>query len=164
MISFLRIEKLAAGIADKMNWIAAAAVTFTMLLITADVALRFFRCPIAGTYEIVGFMGAVIISFALPFTSVQKGHIAVDFLMIRMPWLARVIVNAINALVCMVFFAVIAWQSVKYARSLEASGEVSATLQMPTYPFVYGMAIGFGLLVPVLFIEFIRQLKGAEIQ
>jgi TRAP-type C4-dicarboxylate transport system permease small subunit len=164
MISFLRIEKMTASITDKVNWIAASAVAFTMFLITADVILRFFRCPITGTYEIVGFMGTVIISFALPYTSVQKGHIAVDFLIMKLPWLARVIVNAINALVCMVFFAVIAWHSVEYAQSLKASGEVSATLQMPTYPFVYGVAIGFALLVPVLFIEFIRQLKGVEIQ
>lgn len=164
MISFLRIEKTAARIADKVNWIAAAAVTFTMLIITADVVLRFFRCPITGTYEIVGFMGTVIISFALPYTTVQKGHIAVDFLMMKLPWLARVFVNAINAFICMVFFAVVAWQSVEYAQSLKASGEVSATLQMPTYPFVYGVAIGFALLVPVLFIEFVRQLKRVEIQ
>ncbi|MCU0600157.1 MAG: TRAP transporter small permease [Desulfobacterales bacterium] len=164
MISFLRIEKIAAAIAEKVNWIAAAAVAFTMILITADVALRFFRRPITGTYEIVGFMGTVIIAFALPYTSVQKGHIAVDFLMIKLPWLARVVVNAVNSLVCMVFFAVISWQCVEYARNLKASGEVSATLQMPTYPFIYGVAIGFALLVPVLLIEFIRQLKGAEIQ
>jgi TRAP-type C4-dicarboxylate transport system permease small subunit len=164
MISFLRIEKLVAGFADRVNWIAAAGVAGMMLLITADVILRFFGMPIPGTYEIVGFLGTVIVSFALPYTSVQKGHIAVDFLMVRMPWIVRVVVNAVNALVASVFFALVSWQSVEYASSLQRSGEVSATLQMPTYPFVWGVAAGTAMLSAVLLVELIRQLKGAEIE
>jgi TRAP-type C4-dicarboxylate transport system permease small subunit len=164
MVSFLRIERFVANLADKVNWVAAAAVAFIMFLITADVILRFFGSPIPGTYEIVSFTGSIIISFALPYTTVQKGHIAVDFLMMRFPWIVRVVVNAINAFISMILFAVVSWQSVEYARSLQRSGEVSATLQMPTYPFVYGVAIGTAMLAAVLFIEFLRQLKGAEIE
>ncbi len=164
MISFLRIERFVANLADKVNWIAAAAVAFMMLLITADVVLRFFRSPIPGTYEIVSFTGAVVISFALPYTSVQKGHIAVDFLMVRLPWIVRVVVNAINAFLSMILFIVISWQSIEYAQSLQRSVEVSATLQMPTYPFIYGVAFGTAMLALVLFIELLRQLKGAEIE
>ncbi|HRR69494.1 MAG TPA: TRAP transporter small permease, partial [Desulfomonilia bacterium] len=115
MISFLRIERFVANLADKVNWVAAAAVAFMMLLITADVILRFFRSPIPGTYELVSFTGAVVISFALPYTSVQKGHIAVDFLMMRLPWIVRVVVNAINAFLSMILFIVISWQSIEYA-------------------------------------------------
>lgn len=164
MISFLRTEKLVAGFADRVNWIAAAGVAGMMLLITADVILRFFGRPIPGTYEVVGFLGTVIVSFALPYTSVHKGHIAVDFLMVRMPWIVRVVINALNALVASVFFALVSWQSIEYASSLQRSGEVSATLQMPTYPFVWGVAAGTAMLSAVLFVELVRQLKGAEVE
>ena len=164
MISFLRFERFAANLADTVNWVSAAGVAFMMFLTTADVILRFFKSPIPGTYEIVSFTGAVIISFALPYTSVQKGHIAVDFLVMRLPWTVRIIVNAVNAFIAMIFFAVVSWQSVEYAQSLQRSGEVSATLQMPTYPFVYGVAFGTAMLVVVLFVEFFRQLKGAEVE
>lgn len=164
MISFLRIEKFVNWLADKVNWLSAAAVAFIMFLTVADVFMRLFGHPISGTYEIVGFVGALIISFALPYTSIQKGHIAVDFLMMKMPWLVRVIVNAINAFIAMVLFGIISWQSVIYAVSLKNSGEVSATLQMPVYPFIYGVAVGCALLCVVLFIEFLRQFKGAEIE
>jgi TRAP-type C4-dicarboxylate transport system permease small subunit len=76
----------------------------------------------------------------------------------------RVIVYAVNAFVSMVLFGIIAWQSVIYANSLMASGEVSPTLQMPVYPFIYGVAVGCGMLCVVLFIEFLRQFRGAEIE
>jgi TRAP-type C4-dicarboxylate transport system permease small subunit len=164
MVSFLRIERFIARIAERVNWLAAAAVFFMMLITTADVILRVFRHPILGTYEIVGFTGAVVIAFSLPYTSLQKGHIAVEFLVQRLPWLARVIINIINACVSLVLFAVIAWQCAKYAHDLRLTGEVSSTLQMPTYPFLYGISFGCILLCVVLFIEFLRQFRGAEIE
>ena len=164
MLSFLRIERFVARIAERVNWIAAAAVVFMMLITTADVIMRVFRHPILGTYEIVGFTGAVVIAFSLPYTSIQKGHIAVEFLVQRLPWLARVIINIINAFISIMLFAVIAWQCAEYAETMKISGEVSSTLQMPTYPFLYGISFGCLLLCVVLFIEFLRQFRGAEIE
>ncbi len=164
MISFLRIERFVFGLSEKINWVAAAAVAFIMLLTVADVFMRFFGRPIPGTYELVGFVGSMIISFSLPYTSIQKGHIAVEFLMQKLPWLARVIVNAVNAVISMILFGAIAWQSFLYGLNLKAAGEVSMTLQLKTYPFVYGVAFGCAVLSLVLFIEFLRQLRGAEIE
>ena len=163
MISFLRIERFVARLSDSANWVAAFAVVFMMAITTADVILRVFRHPILGTYEIVGFTGAVVIAFSLPYTSIQKGHIAVDFLIQKLPRSARVVINVINAFISLVLFAVIAWQCALYANNLHKSGEVSATLQMPTYPFLYGISLGCILLCVVLLVEFFRQLRGAEI-
>lgn len=164
MLSFLRIERFVAGLSEKMNWIGAAVLVFMMLLTVADVFGRLFKSPIPGTFEIIGFTGAAVIAFALPYTSVMKGHIAVDILVQRLPWLARVIINAVNALVSMMLFGVISWQCVVFAQSMKRSAEVSLTLQMPVYPFVYGIAAGCALLSLVLLVEFIRQLRGAEIE
>lgn len=164
MLSFLRIERFVAGLSEKMNRIGAVVLVFMMLLTVADVFGRLFKSPIPGTFEIIGFTGAAVIAFALPYTSVMKGHIAVDILVQRLPWIARVIINAVNALVSMVLFAVISWQCVVFAQSMKRSAEVSLTLQMPVYPFVYGIAAGCALLSLVLFVEFVRQLRGAEIE
>ncbi len=60
------------------NWmhaIAAAALTFIMLLTVCDVVSRFFGRPIVGTFELVGLGGAVIIGFGIPITSWNRGHI-----------------------------------------------------------------------------------------
>lgn len=164
MISFVRIEKMVANLSEKLNWIAAAAVVFIMLLTVADVIGRVFNRPVPGTYELVSFVGALIISFALPYTSIEKGHIAVDFLMQKMPYRVRVTVNVLNALISMALFVLISWQSAVYGHNLKTSGEVSATLQLPVYPFLYGISLGCAMLALVLFIEFVSQLKGAEIE
>jgi len=67
------------------NILACAAVIAMMLLSTADVVLRLFGKPIPGTYELVGFLGTVVVSFALAFTSIEKGHIAVEILVEKLP-------------------------------------------------------------------------------
>ena len=43
------------------NVIASVAVITMMLLSTADVVLRLFGKPIPGAYELVGFIGTIIV-------------------------------------------------------------------------------------------------------
>ena len=58
-----------------------------------------------------------------------------------------------------ILFGLIAWQSVAYAIDLRQSHEVSLTIQMPIYPFAYGIAIGCGLLCLILLFESITSIK-----
>lgn len=152
-------EKFIHGLAHRLNWIAASAVVVIMVLITTDVVLRLFRHPIPGTYEIVGLMGTVIISFSLACTSMQKGHIAVDFLIQKLPRKSQLMIAAINDFLGSILFGIIAWQSIVYAIALKQNNEVSLTIQLPIYPFAAGIAIGCGLLCLVLLIQFFTSIK-----
>jgi TRAP-type C4-dicarboxylate transport system permease small subunit len=148
-----RIERLVGRLASLFNGVAAGAVVGMMTLTCLDVLLRFFRHPIPGTYEIVGMLGAVFVSFSLARTSVDQGHIAVDFLVQRFPKRLRYVVEAINAGICAMLFTVLCRQCVIYALDLRTSGEVSMTLQMPIHPFVFGVAIGCAMLSAVLVVN-----------
>lgn len=143
------------------NNVAAGAIVFMMLLTCADVVLRLFHRPILGTYEMVGFLGTVVIAFALAYTSIERGHIAVDILMDRMPTGVQNTVEGFNHLIGAALFLLIAWQSTVYAGDLKASGEVSLTLAIPTYPFVYGIAAGCALLTIVLAADAVKAFRRA---
>lgn len=164
MISVIRLNRHIAKAAAAVNWIAAAAIVLMMLVTTGDVVLRFFRVSIPGAYETIGFLGALAIAFSLPYTAVEKGHIAVDFLVPHLPGPVRIVIHSINSLVAFFLFALIAWQSILYGASLKASGSVSSTLEMPIYPFVYGVAVGCILLCPVLLVDFLLHIRGVEAQ
>ena len=146
-----RIETWVGRLASICNGVAAAAVVGMMALTCVDVFLRFIRHPIPGTYEIVGLLGAVFASFSLARTTVDRGHIAVDFLVQRLPRRLQQLVEALNAGICALLFTVISRQCVLYAQDLKASGEVSMTLQMPIHPFVFGIALGSAMLSIVLY-------------
>lgn len=152
------LERFISLVTDRFNWVAAGAVVIMMTITTADVILRLFRHPIPGTYEVVALLGTVVIAFSLAYTSMEKGHIAVEFLVQKLPRKLQTAISAINDLLGTFLFGLIAWQSVLYAADLKRSGEVSLTLQMPTYPFVYGIAFGCGLLGLLLLFECTKSL------
>jgi len=143
------------------NVVAAGAIVAMMLLTCADVILRFFQHPILGTYELVGFLGTMVIAFALAYTSIERGHIAVEILVDRLPAKAQNMLDGVNHLIGAALFLLIAWQSTVYAGDLKASGEVSLTLAIPTYPFVYGIGAGCALLALVLAAESLRSFRRA---
>lgn len=155
-----RIEKTITSTAEKANWISAAALIIMMLLTTLDVILRLFKSSVPGTYEIIGLLGAVVISFALGYTSVEKGHIAVDFLVMRFSPKAQALIGAINAVIASLMFGIITWQSLLYGIDLMKKGQVSLTIQIPIYPFVFGIAAGCGLLTLVLIVEFLHAVRS----
>jgi len=140
-------------LANRLGLIAAAAIFFMMALTCADVFLRLFRMPIPGTYEIVSFLGAVAVSFAVAHTSAEKGHVAVDLVVQLFPKRAREGIEIIIACLGIILFALIAWQSVVYGLDCQRSGEVSLTLQMPFYPIIYGVAFGAVIECLVLIVD-----------
>jgi len=153
---FTRVERSVRATSRLCNWLAIVSVTVMMILTVCDVVLRMFRRPITGTYEIVGLLGAVFISFSLAYTSMEHGHIAVDFLIRRFRQKVQRGFEGVTSFVCAALFGLATWQSFVFAAHIRQTGEVSLTLQVPLYPFVYGMAIGCGLLCIVLLFRFVQ--------
>lgn len=151
-------EKIASCTARILYWIAGAAIVAMMLLTCADVILRYFRRPIPGTYELVCFMGAMAVAFAMAHTSIERGHVAVSLVVRLFPERIQALIEVITISFGFIFFAFLAWQSVLYASDLHASGEVSLTLQLPFYPFVYGIGLSAGAVCLVLLVDFFNNL------
>jgi TRAP-type C4-dicarboxylate transport system permease small subunit len=124
-----------------LNVIAGISLTFLMLLTVMDVVLRTLKRPIVGTYELVAFSGAVVIGFAVPLTSWVRGHIFVDFFILRFSQKVRNIFNITTRSLVVILFFLIGWNLIKYGMDLQKSGEVSLTLQMPFYPVAYGVGV-----------------------
>jgi TRAP-type C4-dicarboxylate transport system permease small subunit len=130
-----------------------------MLLTCADVVLRAFDRPIPGTYELVGYFGAVIVAFALAQTSVERGHIAVELFVDRLPRRAQALIEGAGGMAATALFFVLAWQSQLYARDLMESGDVSLTLGIPTWPFVICLTFGCLTMAVALLVDAVRQIK-----
>lgn len=129
------------GLSKLLNVIAGIAITFLMFLTVTDVILRSFRRPIVGTYELVAFSGAIVIGFAVPLTTFLKGHVLVDFFVLRFPKGIRNIVHIVTRLLGIVLFSLLGWNLIKLGMDLYRTGEVSLTLQLPFYPVAYGIGI-----------------------
>lgn len=130
-----------------------------MLLTCSDVAGNFFGNPILGSEEIVGLMAAVLIAFALPAAHEEKTHIGIELVYDKFPpWLKRINNVAIH-LLSAGFFFLAGWQCYTYGNELKASGEVSSTLELPTYFISYAISLACFVLTLVILMEIYRNVK-----
>ena len=134
------------------------AVLALMALATGNVVLRMFSMPYRGAYEIVSFLGAVVIAFALGFTQKRKGNIVVDILTDKFPKNVQIVIDKIADLVIMIFFGLACWQIFVWGIKIVESREVSETLKIPFHPFVFAVAIGFAMLSFTAFVDFLKKL------
>jgi TRAP-type C4-dicarboxylate transport system permease small subunit len=131
-------------------------------LTCANIGIRLFWAPIPGTFELMGYFGAVCAAFALAYTQAFRGHIAVDVLIARFPPRVRSLLGLFNQLVCCAFSGAVAWQVAEKASTIRRSGELSETLHMVYYPFTYLAAVGFAVLALVFLSETASTLLRME--
>jgi TRAP-type C4-dicarboxylate transport system permease small subunit len=159
------LEKI-SDILNRFMIVLAGIFLAAMILMTCmNIFSRLFWSPIKGTYELMGYFGAMVTAFALSYTQLKKAHIAVDVLVGQFSQKTKLILQGFNCLVCTIFFSIAGWQINKLARTLWLTGEVTETLRIIYYPFTYGVALGCCLLALVLLVEFLKLVftsKGAH--
>ena len=134
MLAFVR------PLARWMHWAGAAALASMMFLTVADVFLRSFRRPILGTYELVGFLGALAIGFALPQTSLDGGQVLMDYLARHLPVGANRVLSVITRAIGIGLFAVLAWHLAAMGADLRRTGDVTPLLNLPLSWPAFGIA------------------------
>ncbi|MHB8783212.1 MAG: TRAP transporter small permease [Desulfobacteria bacterium] len=132
------------------------------LLATMNVALRIFRIPVAGTYEVVSFLGAIVTAGALGYTQKRKDHIVVDILSDTFPAPVKRILDRVSWIMILVFFSIVSWQTFVYGKRLMLTGELSETLKIAYYPFVFLVGIGFAVLALTSFLDLVESVWTRE--
>lgn len=142
--------------------IGGIAVLSLMTLATGNVCLRIFGLPYRGAYELVSFLGAVVTAFALGYTQKKKSHIVVDILSETFPVGVKRMLDGVGYFIAMIFFAIISWVILSWGLKIASSGEVSETLKIVYYPFIFCVALGFALLSLTLLVDFLSTFPKRE--
>jgi TRAP-type C4-dicarboxylate transport system permease small subunit len=138
--------------------VSSVALLAIMILTCLDITLRyFFSKPIPGAYDAVSLLGAVLVIFSMPYTMLQKGHVAVEILLQNLSRHAQLVIETLTHLLGIALFLVLAWQSVVAALHMRTVGEVTPTLLIPFYPILLGMAVSFFILCLAILVN-LRQL------
>ncbi len=134
-----------------MLWGASVTLVATMGVAVANMFLRPLGRPIQGSFELMGFGGAVIAGFALGVTQERRNHIFVDILFERFGAGARRVLEGISHLACGAFFGFAAYRLTLLGLDMIRTGEVSETLRIAFYPFALCVALGlWGLCLTLL--------------
>ena len=156
------IAKILNKCSRSLKFLGALALTGMMLLTVVDVIGRFFKHPIFGSVELVGFMAVIATAAALPYTYKQDGHVGVEILTRLLPTKIRILVEIITRSLTLVLFSVITWQMFLYAEDIRKSGEVSMNLEFPITYIIFILALGlmiFSLTILETLIDNINQFR-----
>lgn len=150
------ISQVLNKVSDLLKLIGAVALTAMMMLTVVDVIGRFFKSPIFGSVELVGFLATIVVAAALPYTYKMDGHVGVEIVVRLLPDKAQIWVDILTRVLSLFLFILITWQMFLYAEDIQHTGEVSMNLQFPIYYLVY--LLSFALLIfTVTIMEMIYQ-------
>ena len=157
--------KIIGYLSDGLRIIGLACLVGMMMLTVADVIGRKFGHPIFGSVELVGFMATLAVAFALPYTHQVRAHIGVEVLVQMLSPKTQTIIELCTHIVSLVLFVIVAWQMFLYADTIQKSGTVSMSLQLPEYIIIYAVAwcfLVFSLVILKDIFVNIQSLKGSR--
>jgi TRAP-type C4-dicarboxylate transport system permease small subunit len=140
--------------------VAGIGLVFMMAMTMADITMRALGRPIVGSIELISFSGAIIIGFAVPYSSWMRSHVIVDFLVERLSPRARRSMELVTKLAGVVLFLFMGVNFVLYSLTLMKTGEVSAGLRIPYYPITFGLALSCFLESLTLFADLMKVSGG----
>jgi TRAP-type C4-dicarboxylate transport system permease small subunit len=158
------LEKINDFLNKSLMVMGSVAVLLLMTIATVNAFLRipFIKATWRGAYETVGFLGAIVIAFALGYTQKRKDHIVVDILTEKFPKRVNRVLDGMNYFITTIFFAIVSWQIFVWGMKISKSGEVSETLKIVFHPFVYSVSLGFAVFSLTLILDFLKNFKGKE--
>lgn len=157
------LEKTIAILNMMLIVLAGASLLAVMGLSVANVVLRLLHVQFGGAYELVGFAGAVVIAAALGQTQEKKDHVPVDIITRRFPvWLNRGI-DVLKYLLKLAFAIIVTWKMAWYGLKIARSGELSETLKVIYYPFIFAVAAGFAVLACTVVLDIVRTLMPRQL-
>ncbi|MCE8022087.1 TRAP transporter small permease [Halomonas sp. MCCC 1A11036] len=140
-------------------FVAGMALLAMVCLVTANIVMRQVASSFGGTTEIVGWLTAVVVSLSLAYAQLHKAHVELDILVARFPARLQALLQALVALVSLLFFAMVASKLWEYGYSAMQRGMVSQTLRLVLYPMIYLVALGFSAFCLVLLSDCLGALK-----
>lgn len=140
------------------RWINVIGVSigFAMILVVVfNVTSRYlFGRPLGFTVELIEIMLLALVFFGLGYAQLQKNHITVDILTLRLSQNTQAVIDFITYLLSLGVFAIITWRSAVLASGYWADGVLTDQLQIPSALLLFMVSFGSML----LFLAFLTDL------
>jgi TRAP-type C4-dicarboxylate transport system permease small subunit len=159
------LERFNRRLSGWFEWIGLVGLLTMMVVTCIDVVgAKLFRSPLLGSIDIVQLAQTVAIAFAASMALILGRHIRVEFLFNLLPRRAQKVIDSFVLLLGLGFFIVILWRLSLFGRLLQTSGDYSATIYIPYYPFAYGIALACIPICVVFLLGFLKSLTNKGLQ
>lgn len=156
-------NRMATAVEDMMLRLAGLTTFAIMLIVGADVAMRYvLNAPFSWSYDLIGiYLVPLSFFFALSATFRQNHHISVDILYLRFAERMQRLVRLAVALLFGPFVFWMVWLAVRDAHERFAGGDaISGTVLWPTWIPSAIVAVGFFALMLRLVLDAVAILAS----
>lgn len=151
-----------ARVADRLLAAVAGIALIAMMFFTVtDMVLRGIGRPLAGSYEMIGWLSATAVALSLGYAQRHQGHVAIDLVVTALPPRARAVVEMLVTVASLLLFSATGWYVAGYGLVLHETGSLSETLRAVVYPWVYLVALGCAGLALALLADLLRAVPRA---
>lgn len=125
-----------------LSGVSALGIVTMMGITVYDVVCRaLFNAPLRGANDLVSVCAAITLAASLPYTTILKGHVAIEFLFLKLSKRGRRIGNVLVHSVIAALFILFALQCVRYGNAMLEKNQLMVTLRWPLFWVPYVMAL-----------------------
>jgi TRAP-type C4-dicarboxylate transport system permease small subunit len=145
-------KRLLRGLVGGLCLLSAAGIVLMMGITSYDVISRaVFNSPLRGANDLVSVCAAITLAASLPYTTSLKGHVAIEFLFLKLSRRGRRVGNVLVHSVIAILFFLFTWQCVVYGNAMHDKNQLMVTLRWPLFWVPYIMAVCCAATVLVIF-------------
>ncbi|MGE5545072.1 MAG: TRAP transporter small permease [Bacillota bacterium] len=143
-----------------MDMLAAVSVVLTMAVVVVNIILRsVFNRPLTGIMDYVMILTALTIALALANCAIRNGHIAVDLFIDKLPVKVGGLLDTLTNFASFIFWVIAAIFMFDYAVTMNITGTVFPTTQIPLAPVLGIIASGLFVLAVVVLYRLLNSLR-----
>jgi len=152
-----RLDRFNSILNRGLACVAGISLVAMVFVTVGEMVLRMFGKPMAGTVETIGWLAATTTAFALGYTQIHQGHVAIDLFTSRLGPRLQVLVSMLVYLASTVLFVIVTWNVFRHAGVFRETGSLSETMKVIVYPWVYLVSLGCAGLTLALVVDFLKS-------
>lgn len=142
------------------DWVGGIAMILAVAAMVINILLRIFGLSLTGTYDIVCYTALLFASASIPICVLERAHITVDVLTMRLPAVPYRVLEIIAGIVNIISYVILAYAGYTLAFTKLLSGEASDTLKIPVGPMRLFWAACVTVVIILSIIQLIQTVRS----
>lgn len=158
------LQRIVNRIVKILTSVGMASLLIMMIITVVNIFIRPMGHSILGIIEISQMLIVITVAFAIGYTALKDGHVAMDSFTAKLSPLAKKYFKIISNILTIGIWGMIAWFNFQFAWEKTLLGESSIIANYPIYPFRFIFGLGCILLCLVTIYQTFLIMKNIEVR
>ncbi len=155
-----KFEKFVNSSSKWLNVIAGFGMFYVFIVSFADIIMnKVFKNPLNWAFDSISLLAVVAIAAAIPLVQINRGHIEIEFVEKRFNHIWRKIIALFINSLGIILWGIVAWRSFLYGKDILEAGEVSMSVGIIIFPFIWFQGFCAIFVIFVLLLQAIKNFR-----